>query len=689
VSRPACGVARRHHVLHVRTRSPLLLALFLSVPGLASADSAGWRFPAENLDPAVQPSRDFYEFAVGGWRAAHPVPPQYARWGVFDVLAAETRAKVHAILEDAASSAEPGDETRRKVGDFFASGMDEAAADAAGASPLAPELARIDRIADADDLEAEIAHLQEIGIGAGFDFGKMPDPVQSTLIIGVADQGGLGLPDPSYYLSKDPRIAALRDAYAQHAAALLQLAGEAPADAGRDAAAALRMETALAAASQTRVERRDPYATYHSMDLAALAALTPHLSWPKYFALLGRPDIERINVTAPAFFGEVDRLVAHAAPSDWRAYLRLRLVDTAAPYLSRDFVDEHFRFEARLTGVEEQRPRWERVLRAEDRALGFAVGKLFVERWFPPEAKTRAVTLLDDVRAALRTDLATLPWMGPETRQRAIEKLDLMANRIGYPEVWRDYTGLAVDRGPWVDNVFRAAAFEMRRELSEIGRPTDRGAWEMTPQTVNAYYDPSLNVIVFPAGILQAPFFDPSAPEAWNHGAIGAVMGHEITHGFDDEGSQYDKVGNLENWWTEEDRKLFEAKTRKVSAQYSGYTAVDSLKVNGDLTLGENIADIGGLTIAYHAWQISLKGKPAPVIDGFTGEQRFFLGHAQGWRRKLRPELIRTVVLSDPHSPSEWRVNGPLSDMPEFAEAFHCKAGDAMVRSEQDRPAIW
>jgi putative endopeptidase len=680
---------RRHKVLPVRYRSPFILALFLTVPAIASAaDSAGWRFPAGNIDPSVQPSRDFYDFAVGGWRAKHPIPPQYARWGVFDQLAAETRAKVHQILEDAAAGAGAEDAERRKVGDFYASGMNEAAIEAAGITPILPEMERIDRMTSADDLEAEIAHLQEIGIDAAFEFGRMPDPVQSTMIIGVADQDGLGLPDPSYYTGKDPRSQEVRSAYAAHALAILQLAGEAPADAARDAAAALRMETALAEASQSRVERRDPYATYHSMDRAALAALTPHFSWPRYFTLVGRPDIERINVTAPGFFGAVDRLIAGADLSDWKAYLRLRLVDTAAPYLSRAFVDEHFRFEQRLTGVEQPLPRWERVLRSEDRALGFAVGKIFVERHFPPEAKRRAAAVLDDVQSALRRDLATLPWMSPETRQRAVEKLDLMANRIGYPEVWRSYEALDIDRGPWVNNVFRAAAFETRRELAQIGRPTDRGEWVMTPQTINAYYEPSLNVIVFPAGILQPPFFDPDAPEAWNYGAIGTVMGHEITHGFDDEGSQYDGHGNLRNWWLPEDAARFHARTTCIAEQFSGFTVAGGVHVNGRLVTGEATADLGGVKLALRAFE-GRRSQAAQQArtDAVSEEQLFFLSFANVWASNARPadEQLRAIV--DPHPPPRYRVNGTLANLPEFQQAFEVPEGSPMVHTP--RCEIW
>lgn len=664
------------------------LTAFTGVLLIASGAAAdtGFRFPVENLDPTASPSVDFYQFADGGFRARHPIPPEYSRWGVFDVLTVETRKKVRAVLEDAARAPAPPGSEIRKVGDFYASGMDEAAIEAAGAAPLAPELDRINAITDRAELEEVIAHLGEIGAGAVFDFGKMPDPSRSAMTIAVADQGGLGLPDPSYYKPTDARSRALLTAYAQHAAALLQLAGEAPASAARSAQAALRLEAALAGASLSRVTRRDPYAVYHSMDREALDALTPHFSWSRYLTALGRPDIARVNVTAPDFFAEVDRLLAGVDLADWKAYLRLRLIDAAAPYLSRDFVAEHFRFEARLTGVEQILPRWMRVLAAENRAIGFAVGKLFVARHFPPEARAEARALLASIQAALRDDLATLPWMSEPTRRRALEKLDRMTDQIGYPETWRSYEGLDIDRGPYMENAFRAAAFETHRQLAQIGQPTDRMEWEMTPQTVNAYYDPALNQIVFPAGILQPPFFEKDAPEAWNYGAIGAVMGHEITHGFDDEGAQYDGEGNLHNWWTAEDAARFHARTTCVADQFSTFTVAGGVHVNGRLVTGEAVADLGGVRLAYRALQglgLDLQTTQGP----FNAAQIFFLSFAGVWASNARPqeEQLRAVV--DPHPPPRYRVNGTLANLPEFQAAFHVPDHSPMVHLP--RCEIW
>ncbi|MFT3772942.1 MAG: M13 family metallopeptidase [Minicystis sp.] len=668
----------------IRTLLSLAGALFLVAA--APHDVGGWRLPEENLDPNVAPAQDFYDFATGGWRQAHPIPPEYARWGVFDVLAAETREKVHAILEEAAARPGPEGSDQRKAGDFYASGMDEEAIEAAGITPILPEIQRIAAIDGIESLQDAIAHLQEIGVDALFGFGNMPDPKQSDMTIGLADQGGLGLPDPSYYLDADPRSQSIRAAYAQHAAALLQLLGGAPAEAQRDAAAALRIETALAAASMTRVERRDPYATYNPRDREGLAAMTPHFSWPRYFTLVGRPDLQRIDVGAPRFFAEVDRLLATTSLDDWKAYLRLRLIDMAAPYLTRAFVDESFRFSAQLTGVERQLPRWMRVLNATNQALGFAVGKLFVEKHFPPEAKAEVLAMLEDIQGALRKTLATLSWMGPDTRQRAIEKLDLMTNRIGYPDVWRDYSTLAIDRGSYVANVFRANAFEARRELARIDKPTDRTEWEMTPQTVNAYYNPSLNEIVFPAGILQPPFFDPKAPTAWNYGAIGAVIAHEITHGFDDEGSQYDGHGNLNDWWTQEDAARFHARTACIAEQFSQFTVAGGVHVNGRLVTGEATADLGGVKLSLRALRARSQ-EEGQVVPGRSREQIFFLSYANVWASNARPEQERLLAIVDPHPPPRFRVNGTLANLPEFQAAFDIPDGSPMVHVP--RCEIW
>ncbi len=678
----------------------ILISIACALIPIACSTSGGWTFPERNLDRTVSPAVDFYDFATGGWRRAHPIPRDEGRWGTFDVVAQRTRDRLHRILEEARTAHAPEGSDTQKIGDLYTSGMDVEAIDAAGATPILPELQRIDAIADLDALQSEIARLQEIGEDAAFDFGRVPDPRCSTRYIGAADQGGLGLPDRSYYVDDDARGRSVRVAYVRHVAAMLELAGEPEEDAARDAAATVRIETALAGASSTRAARRDPYATYHPMDRDALAALTPHFSWPRWFSLVGRPDIERINVAEPAFFQELDRLLVGEDLDAWKGYLRWHLVDATAPYLSSDFERESFAFRSMLTGVEREAPRWERVLGAVNRTVGFALGKIYVDRHFSAAEKAEAEALLADVRAALRADLRTLPWMSPPTRRRAIEKLDLMTARVGYPDRWRDYRGLAIDRGPYVLNVMRGAAWAWRRAMDQIGERVDREEWEMLPQTVNAYYDPSLNVIVFPAAILQPPFFDPSAPRAWSYGAIGAVMGHEITHGFDDEGSRYDGHGNLVDWWTPADAEKFHARTQCIADQFSQFTVPGGAHVNGALVTGEATADLGGVVLAYRAFEATNSGEDAQRAPGVatigsvgakplpeTPEQIFFLSFAGIWAANIRPEEAALLVLVDPHPPARFRVNGTLGNVPEFQRAFDVPADSPMVH--RPRCDIW
>ena len=669
-------------------RLVLLSAVSLITPRAFATDSA-WRLPVENLDPTVAPAQNFYEYAVGSWRKNHPVPASYERLGTFDVLQQKTEEQIHLILEEASRASAPEGSDLQKIGDFYASGMDVAAIEAAGVGPISPEIARIEAVQNLEDLRTEIVQLHATGIDVAFSFGAMPDPHESTRNIGVADEGGLGLPDRSYYLADDEPSRTLRQQYAEHVGRMLELSGEPAAEASADADRVVRVEVALARGTMSRVERRDPHAVYHETVLKGLAELTPHFSWTRYFEQIGRPEITRINVTSPRFFRALDDLLATSAIEDWRAYLRWHLVDATAAYLPEVFVNERFRFRSKLTGVTEQQPRWLRVLHAENNALGFAVGKLYVERHFPPESKARVDAILRNIQAALATSLSTLHWMSPETRRRALEKLQLMTNKIGYPERWREYTGLTIDRGSFVLNVLRASAFEVRRQLDKIGQPVDRGEWEMTPQTVNAYYDPSLNVIVFPAGILQPPFFAADAPSSWNYGAVGTVIGHEISHGFDDQGAQYDGSGNLVNWWTEADYKLFLAHTSCVARQFSEFTVAGGEHVNGLLVTGEATADLGGVQLALRALAASPEGQAeaGQRFDGFTANQLFFLGFANVWASNIRPEAERSRAVLDPHPPPRYRVNGTLANVPEFHAAFAIPAGSPMMR--QDRCGLW
>ncbi|MDE2091399.1 MAG: M13 family metallopeptidase [Gammaproteobacteria bacterium] len=632
------------------------------------------------LDRSVNPAQNFYGYANGGWQKANPIPPAYSRWGTFNILQNENEDAIHQILEDAAKNtqAQPGSDLQ-KIGAFYFSGMDEAAINQAGIKPLEPELDRINKIYDLKQLQTEIAHLQMIGVDALFGMGQMQDFKDSTKVIGVVGQGGLGLPDRDYYLKKDPKFAKIRELYEQHIARSLELLGDTQDNAAREAGIVMDIETSLAKASMSQVEQRDPHAIYHVMNLVQLDKSTPNFSWRDYFANVGHPELESINMAMPKFFKAMGMQLASVPLSNWKAYLRWHLVDAFAPYLSQPFVDENFKMQSALTGAKELLPRWKRVIRAENSALGFAVGKAYVEAKFPPSSKAAVLDILHGIRAALNSDLETISWMSPNTRKAAIKKLDLMGERIGYPDKWRDYSALSIDRGPYVLNIMRANEFLNNRELNKIGKPVDKNEWGMTPQTVNAYYDPSMNNINFPAGILQPPFFDPNAPMAVNYGAIGFVMGHETTHGFDDQGSQFDGHGNLKNWWTRADKRKFEKNVKCIADQFSKYTVDGDLHVQGKLVTGEAIADLGGLKLAWRAFHASPYYKDAKTIDGFTPDQQFFLGAAHVWAQNIRPEEARRLVTVDPHPPAMYRVNGTMANLPQFQQAFHAPKDSPMV----------
>jgi putative endopeptidase len=504
-------------------------------------------------------------------------------------------------------------------------------------------------------------------------------------------QGGLGLPDRDYYFKDDDKSKTIRAEYVKHVAKMFELMGD---DATRSAAEAqtvMDLETKLATASMTRVERRDPQKTYHRMTPAQLQAMTPNFKWADYFKEIGLSQKTDINVGQPKFFEEANRQLASTTVADWKTYLRWNLINAAADDLSKPFDEENFNFKGRiLTGATEQLPRWKRCVAATDNSIGEALGEVYVKKAFPPEAKRRALDMVQNLIVALRSDIGTLVWMDNATRRQATAKLETLIKKIGYPDKWRDYSALNIDRSSYLMNDLRAGTFESRRDLNKIGRPVDKMEWGMTPPTVNAYYNPQINEIVFPAGILQSPFFDPAADDAINYGAMGAVIGHEMTHGFDDQGSQYDAEGNLKNWWTEADLKNFKERASCVIKQFSDFEVEKGLHMNGELVVGESIADLGGLVIAYAAWQKSLEGKPRPAsIDGYTPEQRFFLGYAYSWATNMRPELARLIAQTDPHPLPKFRVNGPLANFPAFAAAFNCKAGDPMVRGDKDRCLIW
>ncbi|KTD07004.1 M13 family metallopeptidase [Legionella jamestowniensis] len=640
------------------------------------------------LDKTVKPGENFFAYANGNWQKQNPIPPEYESWGTFYILQDKLQDVIHQMLISAANNkqAKPGS-IEQKVGDFYFSGMDEALVNKVGATPLTPEFNRIDAIKNTDDLQATIAHLQMVGVDALFNFGSMQDFKNSQEMIGAAIQGGIGLPDRDYYLKEEKKFVQIRAIYLEHLKKMFELLGDAPPKAAQEAKTVMAIETALAKASLSQTELRDPYAIYHMMDHKQLAATTPYFSWPSYLTAIGQPKLQSINLATPEFFKKINDMLAAIALEDWKIYLRWRLIDSFAPYLSQPFVDQNFKMVSAIGGAEKILPRWKRVVNTENGALGFAIGKLYVEKYFSPAEKQQVLEILQNIRTALREDLQTLGWMTPETRQAALKKLDLMEERVGYPEKWWDYSTLKIDRGPYVLNVIRANEFLIKRDLDKIGKPVDRTEWHMTPQTINAYYDPSMNNINLPAGILQPPFFDPKAPAAVNYGAIGFIIGHEITHGFDDKGALFDGHGNLKNWWTPEDLKKFQAATHCIAEQFSQYKVNGDLAVQGDLVVGEATADLGGLTLAYKAFQSSKAYKNAKTIEGFTPEQQFFLGSAHVWASNIRPEKARHLVTTDPHPPMVYRVNGTLANMPQFQLAFALEEGSPMVN--KNRCTIW
>ena len=640
------------------------------------------------IDRGADPTRDFFQFANGSWLKNNPIPAAYSSWGVDQILAQQNQDFIHELLQSAAqnSAAAPGSE-ERKIGDFYASGMDDAGIEKAGLAPLATEMQRIASLRQRADLSAELAHLQMIGVDALFGLGQMQDFKDSTQVIGVAAQGGLGLPDRDYYLKKDAKFVGIRTAYLQHLTRTFVLLGDSPGGAAQEARTVMAFETRLARASMPVEEQRDPHAIYHPMDRAALLKAAPAIAWPAYFEAVGHPELQQINLAMPQFFAAASNEMLKAPLKDWRVYLRWHLVEEYSPYLSQAFVDESFRLTQVLRGNKELLPRWRRVANAEDHALGFAVGHLYVQKKFPPEAKQQVLDILHGIRAALKQDLAGLPWMTEATRAKALDKLALIEERIGYPDAWRDYSALAVDRGSYALNMMRANAFENARELAKIGKPVDRNDWDMTPQEVNAYYDPSMNNINFPAGILQPPYFDPKATLAVNYGAIGAVIGHEITHGFDDEGSQFDGHGNLLNWWTDADTKRFQSGVDCIADQFSQYTVDGGLHVKGKLVTGEAIADLGGLLLALRAFAASPGFAAEPVIGGYTPQQQLFISFGHSWADLYRPELARELATANPHPLPMFRVNGTLANVAAFQQAFKVPQDSPMVK--KDACVIW
>ena len=670
---------------------PVLLALALVSLVTAGSALAAPIFEPSAFDTSCSPCRDFDQYANGGWKATATIPAAYPSYGAFTQLSDRNQDVLHAILDAAAAdrSAKAGSNTW-KLGTYYSSCMDSAAAEKAGLQPVQPLLSSIAAMKDKKELAGQLAWLHAHGVrGSVFQFGGTQDIKNSDRVIANAGQGGLGLPERDYYFRPDPKSVETREKYKAHVAATLRLAGRDEAGAKAAAERIFVLESALAEPSLTMVQRRNPEANYHLLPLDSLVGMTPSFDWRTYVVKRGL-KLDSLNIAHPGFFRGLEGVLASTPLADWKDYLRWRVLDDAAPTLTQAFADEDFRWAAVLSGAKEQLPRWKRCLRATDGDLGDLLGQEFVKQRFSPAAKERSLRMVKNLEAALDERIGQLEWMGDATKQAARAKLKAFGDKIGYPDKWRTYEAVEIKKGSYFANRLSCRTAETTRLTAKIGKPTDRGEWFMTAPTVNAFYSSTLNTINFPAGILQPPFYDESWDDAVNYGAIGAVIGHEMTHGFDDQGRKFDAAGNLRDWWTAEDGANYRARSEKIEAQYSEYTVLDTLHVNGKLTLGENSADIGGLAIAYAALQKELATKPAPgLIDGFTPEQRFFLSYARVWRRIDRDESLRQLVLTNPHSPGHWRANGPPSVLEEFAQAFGCKEGDAMVREAAKRARIW
>jgi putative endopeptidase len=684
----------------------LISLLAVAVPASAThsqsqASSAAVPIPARlkvfdpaYIDTSVNACQDFFAFANGAWVKHDTIPAAFSTSGVAKEMTDANELVVRSVLEDAMSArrTRPPNSTVAKLGRYYASCMDSTRADREGVSPVKADLAAINAVSTRPQLIREIALLQRSGSNVLFNFSPNADPKDAEHYIVWISQGGLGMPDRDYYTKPDPASDSLRQKYVAHVTKTLTLAGDPASAAVADARRIMALETELAKASMTRVERRDPNASYHKTSVDDLQKMSGPFSWPIYLRAAGMTaPIKYVNVSQPVFLRRAGELVASTPLADWRAYLRYHLLSSAAPWLSSDFAKEDFAYRSLYSGAKEMLPRWKRCLRVTDNQLGEALGEAYVARTFSPQAKAQAKQVIDDIRSSFHDRLLALPWMSDSTRRYALGKLARMNEKVGYPDRWRDYSTLQVEDGAFAPNVFRANAFEWQRTINRPGTPVDKTEWGMSVPTVNAYYDPSVNEMVFPAGALLPQTFDASGDMAANYGSLGGSWaGHELTHGFDDEGRHYDAEGNLRDWWAAGDSVAFNAQAQRVVDQFAGYVQVDTLHVNGQLTLGENIADYGGLLTAYDALERALaRSGDRATINGYTPEQRFFIAYAQSWREHTRPEQLKTRVTVDPHAPAVWRTNGPVSNMPSFAKAFNCKPGDPMVRESSVVPQIW
>lgn len=678
----------------------LLLIFFAAATALAQTNSSTASSTLEHLnlddlDRSVDPCVDFYAFSCNKWMAANPIPGDESAWSHWDKLQLWNEEVLKQVLESASKNEAQRSAIEQKIGDYYASCVDESAVNSAGIAPIKPELERISGLTGKAQLGKEIAHLHSLtflinaqtnsgATTAAFGFGSGQDLDNASMVVAQVDQGGLGLPDRDYYTRDDAKSVELRKQYVAHIQKMFELLGESSEQAAADSRVVVDMETTLAKASMDIVKRRDPANLNHKLTLEQLQALSPNFSWDDYLKAVAAPKTDHYLVATPDFYKAFNQLIESASLDNWKTYLRWHLLSDSAALLSQPFVDESFDFYSRkLFGRQEQRPRWRRCENYVDRDLGEALGQAYVQRAFSPEAKQRTLKLVHELEASLQTDIQQLDWMSPDTKKQALVKLHAIEDKIGYPNHWRDYSSVNIVRGDLLGDAYRSGEFELHRQLAKIGKPVNRDEWGMTPPTVNAYYDGQLNTINFPAGILQPPFFDTSMDDAANLGAIGTIIGHELTHGFDDEGRKFDPSGNLRDWWTAEDGKKFEERVKCVSDEYSGFEATPGTNVNGDLTLGENTADNGGVRIALMSLENSPEAKEDPKPGALTPEQRFFVAYGQAWCTNMTPETLRYLAQSNPHSPAQFRINGVVSNMPEFQKAFNCKKGQPMVRDNQ------
>jgi putative endopeptidase len=650
-------------------------------------------FDIKNMDTTVKPGDDFFTYVNGNWLKNNPIPADKNSRSVFEELFEKNRHDIREIIEESANvkDVQAGSNTE-KIGTFFNSGMDSITIEKQGISPLKIFFDKIESVRNIDDVQSVAALFQTFQINPFFYLFSSEDSKNSTSVIAQCYQAGIGLPDRDYYFNNDESSKKIREKYITHLTKMFELLKDDPSTAEKNAKTVMKMETQLAKASFTNVENQDPQKTYNKVTIDGLNKLAPGINWNSYFNQVGYPGLSEVNVFQPSFINELASMLKSVPVEDWKTFLRWQLINSAAPYLSKDFTDQNFDFNKRtLLGQEKMEPRWKLILDVTSNSLGEAIGQLYVEKYFPPAAKEKMTELVMNLRKSLKQRIENLTWMGPQTKLEALAKLDKMGVKVGYPDKWRDYSGLAISSQAYVLNVLNSQAFEFKYSMDKIGKPVDPTEWGMTPQTVNAYYNPNRNEIVFPAGILQPPFFNMDADDAVNYGAIGMVIGHEMTHGFDNMGRQFDKDGNLRDWWTKDDSRAFETHTEMLIDQYNHYEVLDSTFVNGKLTLGENIADLGGCTIAYNAYKLSLEGKETPKpIDGFTNFQRLFLSYAQIWRNNIRDEALRKQVKTNEHSPAKIRINGVVYNMPEFYAAFSdVKPGDKLYRQVEQRPVIW